>query len=367
MYVCVSNLLILLEGLKRSRSHVPFSRTCAFMTLFTLRHTKADTPYAIIVDGSGDVSEYRVGDHAAGSVLSPSIRVLSSSVEGGIRTVSMSRALSGATASHFSFDPASPQIPILSAHGATAAYSYHGPKREGGSLIMGAPGAALCISRNASTNAGTIAGHKFNADVCAPFPTGELVSTHNPICNISEYNGGLLCCAGGTFLLDADQVVPEATDAWRMRYRFYFEDYAGDAASTHHRPHTDGRGHAPNRESSTATTAATTSTAQSNLFRVWWSTEATNNEYDVPKSPWDCQDPATPVENCTHTLVSRFTGLDMLTSQCMVGGAAAGAACGNATRIEQEDNSTYNLMYAVISQMLPACIPMSASWWPRTW
>ena len=261
----------------------------------------------------------------------------------------MSRALSGATALHFSFDPASPQIPILSAHGTTAAYSYHGPKREEGSLIMGAPGAALCISRNASTNSGTIAGHKFNADVCAPFPTGELVTTHNPICNISEYNGGLLCCAGGTFLLDDDQAVPNPTDAWRMRYRFYFEDYAGEAAAI------QSRIDAQSRESFTAP-------PQSNLFRVWWSTEATNNEYDVPKSPWDCQDPATPAENCTHTLISRFTGLDMLTSQCMVGGAAAGAACGNATRIAQEDNSTYNLMYAVMSHGLPAGFLVNASY-----
>ena len=39
--------------------------------------------------------------------------------------------------------------------------------------------------------------------------------------------------------LDADQEVPAATDTWYLKYRFYFEDY--------HK--------------------------QSNLYRVWWSTE----------------------------------------------------------------------------------------------
>ena len=32
---------------------------------------------------------------------------------------------------------------------------------------------------------GTIDGVQFNPGVCAPFPTSELLTTHNPICNVS--------------------------------------------------------------------------------------------------------------------------------------------------------------------------------------
>ena len=42
------------------------------------------------------------------------------------------------------------------------------------------------------------------------------------------------------------QVQPQPVDTWRMKYRWYFEDYS----------------------------------AQENVYRVWWSTEAFNNEYD---------------------------------------------------------------------------------------
>ena len=50
-------------------------------------------------------------------------------------------------------------------------------------------------------------------------------------------------------LLDEDQQVPQPLDSWQLKYRFYFEEFKN----------------------------------QSNLYRVWWSTEATNNEYDVPE------------------------------------------------------------------------------------
>jgi hypothetical protein len=116
---------------------------------------------------------------------------------------------------------------------------------------MGAVGAAACVCRDTDTNAGSIAGITFNPGVCAPYPTSELLNRSlnngmiNPICNISAYGGGLYCCRDTTVLLDADQEQPLATDTWRMKYRFYFEEYDNKTM---------------------------------NSFRVWWSTEATNNE-----------------------------------------------------------------------------------------
>jgi hypothetical protein len=108
--------------------------------------------------------------------------------------------------------------------------------------------ARVHVCRDVDVNAGTIDGSRFNPGVCAPAPKSELIDTHNAICNISAYGGGLLCCSGGSFLLDGEQIVPAQTDTWRLKYRFYFEEYA----------------------------------AQRNLFRAWWSTEAVNNEYALP-------------------------------------------------------------------------------------
>jgi hypothetical protein len=69
-------------------------------------------------------------------------------------------------------------------------------------------------------------------------------------------------------LLDADQPTPTKVDRWRMKYRFYFDEYK----------------------------------TQLNGFCVWSSTKAYNNEYDVPKSKADCLDPKTPKEACTHVI-----------------------------------------------------------------
>ena len=103
----------------------------------------------------------------------------------------------------------------------------------------------------------------------------------NGICNISAYGGGLYCCHDKVNLLDADQPINPKTDTFWMKYRFYFEDY----------------------------------TDQRDAFRVWWSTEATNNEYDVPKSRANCLDASTPAEDCTHVIKSLFRGRDFVTSE----------------------------------------------------
>ena len=74
-----------------------------------------------------------------------------------------------------------------------------------------------------------------------------------------------------------------------------------------------------------------------NLFRVWWSTEATNLEYSVPQSAADCDDPATPAEQCVHTIRSAFQGRGMVVNPgstnnaCMVTNDPN--ACGDEKRI----------------------------------
>jgi len=124
--------------------------------------------------------------------------------------------------------------------------------------------------------------------------------------------------------------VPTPLDTWRLKYRFYI-DAPLDAQAAHAR--------------------------YANAFRVWWSTEAVNNEYSVPRSDADCDDAATPAEACVHTIKSRFTGKDTLAlgRGCMVSGDAS--ACGDVARIAASGGA-FQLVYAAAHCHAPACLSM---------
>ena len=55
--------------------------------------TMSDEPYAIVVDGSGKVSEFKLGDHSGGQDLESSITIVSNKAIDGKRTVSLTRPL----------------------------------------------------------------------------------------------------------------------------------------------------------------------------------------------------------------------------------------------------------------------------------
>jgi hypothetical protein len=302
-----------------------------------------DMPYTIVVNASGGVEERLLGNHAAGSVLSvQSVTAVSThnNATDGTRTVVIKRPLQGATSHHYSFDlDALYALPLIHAYGTSSpTISYHDTNRVSFLLEFaavasdGSDSDGICICRDPSSNAGSIDNERFNPSVCAPFPTGELLTTHNAICNISEYEGGLYCCHHGSILLDADQDVPKSTDTWRFKYRFYFEEYQTDRNGD--------KNHGGSHQ---------------NLFRTWWSTEATNNEYDVPQSTANCLDKDTPSEKCVHKIRTQFRGRDILSgpAQCMVSGDPA--ACANVTLIEERDGGFFHLMYAAAHCHTPAC------------
>ena len=65
----------------------------------------ADLPYAIIVSGES-VMEVNLANHAGGSNLTQTVKVVSNTVDkDGKRTVVMTRAMTGASAQYYSFDP----------------------------------------------------------------------------------------------------------------------------------------------------------------------------------------------------------------------------------------------------------------------
>ena len=76
--------------------------------------------------------------------------------------------------------------------------------------------------------------------------------------------------------------------------------------------------------------------------------QATNNEYDVPKSSANCQHPDTPKQDCTHVIKSQFKARDLITggSGCMVSGDPN--ACGDVNRIETQYGGLFKLTYSTL-------------------
>jgi hypothetical protein len=166
------------------------------------------------------------------------------------------------------------------------------------------------VCRNVKDNRGTIDGNAFRS-LCAEAPRSQLLTgTPNAVCNLSRYVGGDLCCRAGSLLLDSDQRVPAARDKYRLRYRFFFEEYSG----------------------------------QRNALYAWWSTSATSPEYDVPASPAACSEAATPHAACVHELRSRCNGRDLLTKFSH-----------DLERDVARDGGWFELIYAAPHCHTPAC------------
>ena len=53
-------------------------------------------------------------------------------VEDGVRRVVLVRGLAGKTPDHYTFDPRVSSVPVISASGTGAVFSYHGPKQRSG-------------------------------------------------------------------------------------------------------------------------------------------------------------------------------------------------------------------------------------------
>merc|ERR1712151_777215 len=88
----------------------------------------SNSPYAIIVDGGGRVTERVLGKNAPGGQLNPSVQVLSNSVASGLRTVVVQRPLKGLTPQHHTFDARKMSLNFINAVGSGPSFSYHKSK-----------------------------------------------------------------------------------------------------------------------------------------------------------------------------------------------------------------------------------------------
>ena len=98
-------------------------------------HAMADQPWTIVVEGEANsttVTERHLGNHNPGSVLPPSLKVLSIDVdhEHKTRTIMVSRDLQGKDSRYYTFDlkaimETNGALPFINAIGSSPTISYH--------------------------------------------------------------------------------------------------------------------------------------------------------------------------------------------------------------------------------------------------
>ncbi|CAE7469985.1 unnamed protein product [Symbiodinium pilosum] len=207
----------------------------------------ADQPWSLIVDGSGAVTERKLGDHQPGQLLKPSIVVEESKVVGNLRTVTVTRALKGASADYYSFSPftdGSGELNFICAVGSTPNLSYHSQRTPGRLSFLplgGSEGACICrgepvpfgqakgtleyrpTAQPEDQGTGSVG---FN-NRCAAQPRSDLLAMQNPTCDLRNYSGGQLACHHMWSLLDADQAIPwpDQPLEYSLKFRFWVEDY----------------------------------------------------------------------------------------------------------------------------------------------
>ena len=228
--------------------------------------TMNDLPYSIIVDGYGLLYEYKLGNHFLGTLLKPSLKVVSSTVKDNYRTVVLSRMIYPGE-NYYDFKKST--IPILGAVGNNRNISYH-KFRSGQNFYLGSVNSTTCVCDGGVVE-GLINGIHFSKR-CAPEPVGDLLHQKNPSCFIETYQGGLSCCHHKNILLDKDQVQPEHNMTYQLKFRFWYQDYENHKS----------------------------------LIRLYFQTEAYSGEYDIPK----CQEN----DECIHVITARWQAKDMVSN-----------------------------------------------------
>lgn len=226
----------------------------------------ADLPYTIIVDGYGNIYEYKLGNHILGTMLKPSLKLKHTSTNNNLRTVVLTRPLNLNDVNYFNFDNQS-SIPIIGALGNTKNISYH-KFRSGQNLYISQLNSTTCVCDSEIVE-GFINGVPFSK-ICAPEPKADLLRQKNPSCFIDTYQGGLACCHHKNILLDSEQIQPEHEMTYHLKFRFWYEDYVNHKS----------------------------------LIRLYYQTEAYSGEYDIPK----CLDH----EECVHVITARWQAKDMI-------------------------------------------------------
>lgn len=203
----------------------------------------ADAPYTIVACADG-VFEQKIGtcgseaEHCAGKRLAPSIKLLSSTIVDGRRTVRVTRPFAGASPDHHTFDPAvDVTLDVITAIGYSQPFEHHKAHRHATITLLEGSGQPTCVCDEGARgdlceNGGVRCTHFVKR--CWPpqrdadgthYPFGDLLQQRNPTCNSASYIGGLRCCSHGRILLDADQEERPELLRYHHKYRFWFQEY----------------------------------------------------------------------------------------------------------------------------------------------
>eukprot|EP00040_Diaphanoeca_grandis_P022873 m.123597 g.123597 ORF g.123597 m.123597 type:complete len:807 (-) comp29000_c0_seq2:129-2549(-) len=197
-------------------------------------------PGAIIVDGDGDVSEYKLGDHLGGTKLTTQVVVLSNTVANGLRTVVLTRGFVGASASQYTFVASGDGqlIPFMNAVGSSANYSFH-KAMSSSSILLAKVGVPNCVCGEeivfGQTKGRFVYTHDDNTTEtiakagggCTASTPSDLIPTRNPRCDVTTYVGGLSCCHHQWMLTDRNQRarISNNTLNFRMKVRIWYQEY----------------------------------------------------------------------------------------------------------------------------------------------
>ena len=162
--------------------------------------TMLDAPYAIIVDGTGAVSERRLANHNSGRLLKTTVKVSSNTVANGMRTVVLSRPALSADPDYANFTLTDLTIPFISAVGSTPTLSFHKTKTASTLSLWPSSSQPVCLCSQPAapfgSAVGTIeylpTGEKFGfVNHCQPEPRESILHQKNPTCDVRSYVGGL--------------------------------------------------------------------------------------------------------------------------------------------------------------------------------
>ena len=205
-----------------------------------------DAPWAIIIDGEGNVQEYTLSDQGLNNQkIDQSVTVVTSTVANDIRTVVMSRPLKGASANHFTFSVGQAVLPFINAIGNGPQLAFHKNKQPAAITLLPFEGAGACICALAPKPFGQAKGSLLYTPVpgqaadtakegslgccnrCMPFPRSDLLDMKNPTCDIRTYTGGQIACHHLWNLLDAEQEIPwpDQPQVYHQKFRFWVQPY----------------------------------------------------------------------------------------------------------------------------------------------
>lgn len=194
----------------------------------------ADAPYALIVDAAGAVTERKLVEHGPGALLPATVKVASSSVVNGIRTVVVTRSVAHAV---YALPTAPGQINTIVAVGDTPELSYHKARTGSSITLVPAVGDACVCEPEGQQFLGYMNTSKraFGGYACLDEPRSDMLKhgdgtgrdVMNAACKMETYNGGLQCCQHHYFLTDLEQdpLIPNKTDTYFLKWRYYFQEY----------------------------------------------------------------------------------------------------------------------------------------------